>query len=192
MPTLRPRRFRQAVSLHIATCGTGSRPGWPRGRGLLLMSVALCAWSLCGPPALGSEQVSGQAYAIPAVQPDQQIEALMRKAEKQISSGHTVSPEDDNALTTWQTVVRTASSKSPAALRALADSVAYMRRRSDIEKAAGRKMVSIDLSVFADLAEDILVHAETTEKPAVTAMAAPEPQLAPEAGSPATAPQPDV
>jgi len=95
------------------------------------------------------------------------IEALLRKAEQQIITGHASAPDQDSALETWRHVLelRRASPDSPKVLTALAGFAGRMRSRAADEKKAGRLVVSGDLTVFADQATKLLGHTDISTSP---------------------------
>jgi len=127
------------------------RRGLPRGL------IALCAgFLLMESGSFAANDVSGVPQVIPAMPADQQIEALLLKAEQQISAGRTISPADDNAMTTWLRVLDRAFPASPGILRAFADFAARVRSRAADEKTAGKQIVSSDFQMFADLATKLL------------------------------------
>lgn len=105
---------------------------------------------------------------------DHECEALLLKVEKQISDGRIVTPPDDNALLTWESVIqRVLEHASPASQRALQDFVTRSAYRETEEHAAGRRMVEVDLNLFEGLASDLisrvavsLSNEPTAEKPA--------------------------
>ena len=114
---------------------------------------------LIGGASFAANDVSGEPHAVPAVKADEELGALLFKVEQQISTGRAFVPADDNALDTWARVVQRASPASPEALRALTGFVTRARNRAADEKAAGRTEVSIDLTLFEDLAATLLARA---------------------------------
>jgi hypothetical protein len=135
-----------------------NRHGLPRRRplssaGFLLMLM------LIGDASFAANDVSGEPHAVPAVKADGELGALLFKVEQQISTGRAFVPADDNALDTWARVVQRVSPASPEALSALTDFVTRARNRAADEKAAGRTDVSIDLTLFEDLAATLVARA---------------------------------
>jgi hypothetical protein len=135
-----------------------NRHGLPRRRprsaaGFMLMAMLL------GGASFAATDVSGEPRAVPAVKADEELGALLFKIEQQISTGRAFVPADDNALDTWARVVQSVSPSSPEALRALTGFVTRARNRAADEKAAGRTDVSIDLTLFEDLAATLLARA---------------------------------
>jgi hypothetical protein len=166
-----------------------------RGRyGLHLCSglIALCVGSvLVGTVALAEDSEAGQPHVDIPVQVDQGVEALLRQLARQITVGHTVAPEGDNALVTWRSLLDVVSrdllptdAASPATQRALTDFAADMRRRASEAQAAGRPVVASDLLVFADQATELLQLLST--RPASSSAA--KPPLAPAATVPDPSP----
>ncbi len=125
-----------------------------------------------GGAALAANDASGEPRAVPAVKADEDLGALLSKVEQQISSGRAFVPADDNALDTWARVVQRVSPASPEALRALTGFVTRARDRAADERAAGRTEVSIDLTLFEDLATTLLARAGTAPLPPSTSHAA--------------------
>ena len=132
------------------------RQGLPRRRSL---SAAGFLLMLIGGATFAANDVSGDPHAVPAVKADEDLGALLSKVEQQISTGRVFGPADDNALDTWVGVVQRVSPASPEALRALTGFVTRARDRAADEKAAGRTEVSIDLTLFEDLATTLLARA---------------------------------
>jgi hypothetical protein len=129
------------------------RPGSLSAAGFLLMSM------LIGDASFAATDVTGEPHAVPAVKADEELGALLVKVEQQISAGRAFVPAGDNALDTWARVVQSVSPASPEALRALTGFVTRARNRAADEKAAGRTDVSIDLTLFEDLAGTLLARA---------------------------------
>ena len=159
-------------------------PGSGTRRGLARRLIAACVgFPLIGSVSFAAADVSGQAQSIPAVQTDEELGALLLKVERQISAGHTFLPADDSALNTWPRVVRRALPASPEARGALSDFVSRVRNRAVDEKATGRTDVSIDFTLFEDLATTLLVSAGVTpasssNSQATTAQPVPEDPIA--------------
>jgi hypothetical protein len=123
--------------------------------------MALCVGVLAiGNASWAADDVSGRPQGIPTVRVDQPIATLLLKAEEEIVAGRTLSPPRDNALDTWLGVLTTASPASPGAVRAISDFAANLRSRADVEKTAGRLVVSAHLIVFAGMATDWLTHVD--------------------------------
>jgi hypothetical protein len=152
----------------------------PAGRALDRASLpwglaAICAGMLlAGDASFAANDGSRGAPAVPMKQTgpaDQNsaddIEALLRKAEQQIITGHASAPDEDSALETWRHVleIRRASPDSPKVLTALAGFAGRMRSRAADEKKAGRLVVSGDLTVFADQATKLLGHTDISTSP---------------------------
>jgi hypothetical protein len=138
--------------------GDRNRHGLPR-RGPLSAAGFLLMLMLVGDASFAANDVSGEPHAVPAVKADEELGALLSKVEQQISTGRAFVPADDNALDTWARVVQRVSPASPEALRALTGFVTRARNRAADEKAAGRTEVSIDLTLFEDLAATLLARA---------------------------------
>jgi hypothetical protein len=164
MPNVGPNGFRGATSPRLMPpTGMDALPGRYRLH-LSLGLIALCAGSvLVGTVALAEDSESGQPHFDTAVQADQGFEALLRQIERQVTGGHTMAPEGDNALTTWHSLLDVISrasppthAASPAIRRALTDFAADTRRRASEAQAAGRPVVASDLLVFADQATELL------------------------------------
>jgi hypothetical protein len=139
---------------------TNVQPG-PRNKpSLAWRPIAVCAgFLLIGVPAFAANDVSGESPAVPAVQADAELGALLVQIEQQISTGHAFSPPGDSALNTWPRVVQKAFPASPGVRRTLADFISRVGRRAAEEKAAGRTDVWIDLTLFEDLATTMLTSA---------------------------------
>jgi hypothetical protein len=136
--------------------------------------VALCtSCLLMGSASFAADDVSAEPPVIAGVRADQETEALLRTVEQQISTGHIISPPNDNAMETWQRVLQReiANQNSPAVLRALADFEAHVRSRAADEKAAGRMLVAAELTVFADQASRMLGHIPPSDSPSTGASA---------------------
>jgi hypothetical protein len=137
--------------------------------GFLLMSM------LIGGASFAATDVPGEPHAVPAVKTDEELRALLSKIEQQISTGRAFVPADDNALDTWARVVQRVSPASPEALSALTGFVTRARNRAADEKAAGRADVSIDLTLFEDLAATLLARAGAEPVSPLKAQAATSP-----------------
>jgi hypothetical protein len=148
---------------------------------------------LMGGVSLAANDGSAMPRDRVAAQPDKRIETLLRRVEQQVSSGHAMSPAEDNAMDTWQTVLelRRVDPASPAVLAALTNFASYMKARATEERTAGRLVVSSDLAVFADQANRLLTLTQVTG-PSVTgpSVAVPPVAAAPmPAGNSRAAPQ---
>jgi hypothetical protein len=143
---------------------------------------------LVGSTAFAANDVFGEPPPIPAAQADAELEALLLQVEQQISTGHALSPPDDNALNTWPRVVRTAVPTSPGARRALEDFISRVGSRAAKERGAGRTDVWTDLTLFKDLATSLVsagaAPAASSNSQTATSQAMPEGQAAP--GPPVT------
>jgi hypothetical protein len=135
--------------------------------------VALCASPVLAGASFAAPSSPGNAQSLPAVPADHECEALLFKVEKQISDGRTVTPPDDNALVTWQSVITRVEHVSPATQRALQDFVTRSAYRAAEEHAAGRLTVEVDLELFEGLASELISRGAaslssepTAEKPA--------------------------
>jgi hypothetical protein len=146
--------------------------------------VLCTGFLLMGSTSFAANDVDGISQASPAVATDQEIEALLLKAEQQIAAGRTVSPADDNAMTTWLHVLEKAFPASPGTLRAFADFAARARNRSADEQTAGKSVTSSDFQMFADLATKVLAGESATpaspvNSPLATAQPVPEGHTSP-------------
>jgi hypothetical protein len=96
----------------------------------------------------------GVAFATGDREPDQGIEALLRKVEQKISSKHMMSPEGNSAMDAWQQVLLVIPTTDPERVRnALRNFAIHLRRRANEEQHDGNIAVSAGLSVFASQAE---------------------------------------
>ena len=109
--------------------------------------------------SVGSSSLAadGVAPAAPsAAQANQDIEALLRKVERQISTNHTMSPAGDSAVDAWKQVLQVISITDPVRVsNALTIFVTHMQRRADEERRAGNIALAEDLSVFASQADGL-------------------------------------
>src|SRR5271166_1771028 len=131
-------------------------------RGLIVFCVA---FPLMGAPSAMADQIAGETHAASTQHPDQEIGLLLLKVEQQIAAGHALAPESDSAMDAWLVVIMKAHPASPDTLKALAAFAAHMRDRAEAETAAGRLLVSIDFSLFAKLANDLLTEGTPTSSP---------------------------
>ena len=131
-------------------------------RGLIVFCVA---FPLMGAPSAMADQIAGETHAASTQHPDQEIGLLLLKVEQQIAAGHALAPESDSAMDAWLDVIMKAHPASPDTLKALAAFAAHMRDRAEAETAAGRLLVSIDFSLFAKLANDLLTEGTPTSSP---------------------------
>ena len=175
-----------------------SDPNTQRGRrnspGLAWRPIAACAgFLLIGVTAFAANDVSEEPPAVPSMQADAELVALLLQIEQQISTGHAFSPPDDNALNTWPRVVQRAFPTSPGVRRVLADFISRVGSRAAEEKAAGRTDVWVDLTLFEDLATTMVTSAAAapasvsnvqtaTSQPMPVDQAAPGPPVAEAAG----------
>ncbi|MDR3533131.1 MAG: hypothetical protein P4L90_21545 [Rhodopila sp.] len=166
------KRIVTALLYVFPPTGTAPSPARRYRRHARLGLIALCASSvLGGAVARAQDGGGGQPHVAAAMQADQGVEALLRQVEQQITSGHTMAPEGDNALVTWHRLLEVVSPASPSTLKALTDFAAYTRSRAAEEQAAGRLVVASDLTVFADQATELLQRESTA--PAASSAAAP-------------------
>ena len=126
-------------------------------RGQFWPLTALCiGFLLAGRPSFADDLASGKLPVDPLVQEDQESEALLLRVEQQISSGHFVWPQDDNALQTWQLFLKSASPTAPRTRRALTDFVGLMSRRATEEQREGQPEISRLLVTFETIANALL------------------------------------
>jgi hypothetical protein len=149
-------------------------------RAILLIALWGCLTVVTTRTALADDRL-----AKPGVAPDQDSAALLLKVVEQIIAGRTVSPLEDNALTTWEAVRKRSQPMTPGMTRALQDFVSLSERRAEKERGAGREMAAFDLRAFADMAQELLqrsaLQAATQDaKPAAVAVqAGPTPTTGP-------------
>jgi len=141
-------------------------------RSVLLIALWACLTVVTARTALADDRLAKQGVA-----PDQDSAALLLKVVQQIIAGRTVSPLEDNALTTWELVRKRTQAMTPAVARALQDFVSLSQRRAETERGAGREMAAFDLRAFADMAQELLqrsaLQAATQDaKPAARAVQA--------------------
>ena len=119
--------------------------------------VVLCAGALlAGSPCLAADEAVKDH---PAAQADQDIDALLRKIEQQISAGHAMYPSGDCAIDTWKQVLQLATTTdSPKVRTALADFATHMRGRAVDEMTAGKNTVANNMNIFAVQASHIVWH----------------------------------
>jgi hypothetical protein len=111
------------------------------------------------PPAGSTQSAKPSALAVAPTQdvaPDPQCEILLQKLLRQVASGRTVSPVQDNALATWQEIRKQAQDPTPGIARAIRDFIDRSETRAEAEFSAGRKIVGFDLQTFADMAQVLL------------------------------------
>src|SRR5437660_900287 len=95
------------IGFPIRSTRTGAS-AWARHCLYLLSGLfALCAM-LLGPVAFAEDRGPGQSNPGAAVQADQDIETTLREVTRQITIGHTLGPEGDNALATWMLMLKSA------------------------------------------------------------------------------------
>jgi hypothetical protein len=143
----------------------GRRPGSRSHRPVDIGTVrfawliaAGAAFLLIGSAAFAANDVARAQPAASAVQADEEIGALLLKIEQQIANGRTFFPANDSATHDWPRVMQRASPATPDVVVALADFAARMRKRAAEELAAGHTDVSIDLTLFEDLATTLLTN----------------------------------
>jgi TPR repeat protein len=145
--------------------------------------MALCTgFLMLGSASFAADSNSGQPPGVP----DRETEALLLRLERQIVAEQIVSPANDNAMETWQRVLEraVATQNSPAVLNALANFEAHALLRADVEKAAGKGVVAVELTVFAAQAGLITGHSPLSTSivpdapPAASPPAAREPAIA--------------
>jgi TPR repeat protein len=97
--------------------------------------------------------------AVAAPPTDNRLDALLTKVEQQIAAGRFTGPTADNALDTWSQVLAMNPLSSPSAQTAIESFAADMFNHATAEAAAGQASLSVDYSVFAQMAEEYLRHA---------------------------------
>jgi len=119
--------------------------------------IVLCAGALlAGSPSLAADDAAKDHQA---AQADQDIDALLRKIEQQISAGHAMYPSGDCAIDTWKQVLQLATTTdSPKVRTALADFATHMRSRAVDEMTAGKNTVANNMNIFAVQASHIVWH----------------------------------
>lgn len=157
--------------------------------------IALAVCMLLQPVVGLAADSNGASPATSAIAPDGDLAALLSKLDQQIIAGQTTAPPHGNAFDTWQEVAeKTMPPASPQVVRALDEFVQQARARADVEKAAGHPLVSVDLSVFADLASAEVKRLTVPQRPAppqATQVEAP-PAPARAASVPSSAPAKDA
>ncbi len=124
----------------------------------------LCGASLlAGPVAFAKDGDADPPSEVAATQDGHQVEALLNQIEQQIDSGHTMTPESDNALVTWRHVLETAPLSSPEARKALVIFAKHAQQRANDERAAGNALIASDFSVFADVIDSLLDQGHATQ-----------------------------
>lgn len=114
---------------------------------------------LAAAPVMADETVGGTvgaAHTDSGQRSDQSIDMLLLKLEQQITAGHTLIPESDNAMETWRIVTLKAQSGSPEIRRALASFAQHLRERVATEQQAGRLVTATYFGVFAGMASDLV------------------------------------
>jgi hypothetical protein len=156
--------------------------------------VALCAVCLLVEPvAFAEDEGPRQPGVGTAVQADQEIQTILQRVSRQITSGHTLAPEGDNALATWGLLRNSVSPAEPNTKRALIYFIAQSRSRAAEEQAAGRIGVAVDLLLFAEEAAGLLQHEGVAPDPSPVAARPDAPaDSTPPAPIDATPPQRDV
>ena len=125
-----------------------------RGNRFWLLTGLCCL--LAGHPGFADDPATGKPPASPATQQDQRSQALLLKVEQQISAGHFIWPQDDNALQTWQLFMKTASPAEPGTRQALAAFADHMHGRAIEEQTEGRPEISKALMSFDAMARAML------------------------------------
>jgi hypothetical protein len=153
----------------------------PRHWLALLCTIGL----LAGPSAIAKESGPKPQGSSTDVSVDHDVEALLNQIEDQINTGHTMTPEGDNALVTWRHVLESNNLNSPGARKALATFVEHSRQRVESELAAGNAVIASDLSVFADQATNLLEQSRVADEleqkpPAESTRATPSLKLPPD------------
>ena len=126
-----------------------------RDRLCLLTAVSICC-VLAGNPGFADDPAPNRPPAGPAARQDQRSETLLLKVEQQISAGHFIWPQDDNALQTWQLFMKNASPAEPATRQALAAFADHMHSRAIEEQTEGRSEISKALMSFDAMARAML------------------------------------
>jgi hypothetical protein len=140
--------------------------------------IALCVGSiLAGTAGYAGDTGPGPSTSSATIQADPGVEALLGQLERQITIGHTMTPEGDNALVTWLHLHDSMQSASPATLKVLEDFATHARHRAAEEQAAGRWVIAIDLMVFADRTAELLrgKNVETAPVPPASVAIASDP-----------------
>lgn len=116
------------VDLKRYSSGPNTVPRYRYRCDLLLGLITLCVGILwMGSASFAAGDVASELRVKPAVEADHDIEALLVRAEQQISTGRVLSPENNNAMKTWEGVVQRASPVSPGVRKALTDFVTRMQ-----------------------------------------------------------------
>jgi hypothetical protein len=160
---------------------------WP----ILLFGPVLLAGNIGHAAEVGDPRLRGSA----AEQTEQNIEALLQKAEQQIRSGHTMAPPGDCAVDTWARVIQAVRTADPDHARtALTGFATNARSRAARETSAGNVIVGGDLTVFADQANGLLARPAEAAEPVAAKRAAAEAALTfePLAGSLPPIPRPEA
>src|SRR5690348_15844594 len=79
-----------------------------------------------------------------------------KQAQRQISAGHFIWPQDDNALQTWQLFMKNASPAEPAPRQARAVFADHMHSRAAEAQIQGRPEISKALMSFDAMARAML------------------------------------
>ena len=143
---------------------------------------------LAGNPGFADEPAPGKPPASPATQQDQRSEALLLKVEQQISAGHFIWPQDDNALQTWQLFMKNASPADPGTRQALAAFADHMHSRAVEEQTGGRPEISKALMSFDAMARAMLDSPAPPHTDAMSSAIASTIPTAASAGNPEAAP----
>lgn len=163
-PTCRASR-RTGASAPAITCFSGAAHNIARYYGGCVVALAVCM--VLQPGVCFAADGNAANPANPTIAPDSDLAALLLKLDQEIIAGQTTSPPHRNAFETWQEVgEKTLPPVSPQVVKALDDFVRQARARADVEKAAGHPLVSVDLSVFADLASAEVIRLTGPQRPA--------------------------
>jgi TPR repeat protein len=100
---------------------------------------------------------------------DQESQALLLKIEQQLTSGHFITPADDNAVSTWEEYLARTAPTTPATTRELTVFAERIRDRSE-QVSKGNPETAAGLKAFADMADSLL--AELRGQPSARQMAA--------------------
>ena len=111
---------------YAATLAMSSAESWVAIAVMMAVGlVALCAVCLLVEPvAFAEDEGPRQPGVGTAVQADQEIQTILQRVSRQITSGHTLAPEGDNALATWGLLRNSVSPAEPNTKRALTDFIA--------------------------------------------------------------------
>src|SRR5262249_55330488 len=138
MPLMSERQSKAFVYAHYSgfysstySCDVCAPPRHRFQRGQFWPLTALCiCLLLAGRPGFANDPASLEPQTGPMVPVDQQSQTLLLRVEQQISAGHFIVPQDDNALQTWRVFAKSASPAAPGTHRALKEFVERMRSRA--------------------------------------------------------------